>query len=334
MARLLLLDDDPSTLSWMTAALEAQGHEVVAFTSGAAALAAVSTSRPDLIVSDVLMPEMDGLVFARLVRQSAVPVLFVSLAKKEAEAVLVGAVGFVRKPASANEIRGAVDRALGDVHGRAAILVADDDPLVRELYMAFLGDFDVVAVENGAEALDVLRRRTIDLAIVDVHMPIMNGADLVKAMRSDRRWEHIPVIVETSDPSALEAPFWSALRVSRVMDKQAFASWLDGLLSHDELENAGSHLQRSSGAGLQPAATPSSFSRQRMAASALGHSKQLPPIPHVALDFDRGVQAAARGSATKTKTDSVRRGRDVTSDQRTASSRRHPPRRRNSDPGR
>jgi CheY-like chemotaxis protein len=232
MARLLLLDDDPPTLAWMTAALEAHGHEVVAFTSGAAALEAVSTSRPDLIVSDVLMPEMDGLVFARLVRRYRVPVLFVSLAKKEAEAVLVGATGFLRKPASANEIRRAVDRTLGDVDRRAAILVADDDPLVRELYTAFLEErFDVVAVEDGAQALEVLRRRVIDLAIVDVHMPVINGADLVKAMRAEPRWEHIPVIVETSDPTALDAPLWNALRVSRVMDKQGFAAWLDGLLA-------------------------------------------------------------------------------------------------------
>ena len=239
MARLLLLDDDPSTLTWMTAALEAHGHEVVAFTSGSAALTAVSTSHVDLIVADVLMPEMDGLVFARLVRRYAVPVLFVSLAKKEAEAVLVGAIGFLRKPASAMEVRRAVDRTLGDAHHRAAILVADDDPLVRELYVAFLeAKFDVVAVEDGAQALDVLRQRRIDLAIVDVHMPIMSGADLVRAMRADPRWEHVPVIVETSDPTALDAPLWSALRVSRVMDKQVFASWLDGMLTPPTEERA------------------------------------------------------------------------------------------------
>jgi CheY-like chemotaxis protein len=232
MARLLLLDDDASTLAWMTAALQAHGHEVVSFTSGSAALAVLSTARVDVIVADVLMPEMDGLAFARLVRRHAVPVLFVSLAKKEAEAVLAGAIGFLRKPASANEVRRAVDRVLSDRHHRAAVLVADDDPLVRELYVAFLeSKFDVVAVQDGAQALEVLRQRPIDLAIVDVHMPVMNGADLVKAMRADARWEHVPVIVETSDPTALDAPLWSALRVSRVMDKQVFAGWLDGMLA-------------------------------------------------------------------------------------------------------
>lgn len=231
MAKLLLLDDDASTLTWMSAALSARGHEITSFMSAKAALAAVPAFEPDLIVADVLMPEMDGLLFARLVRRHHVPVMFVSLAKKEAEAVLVGATGFVRKPASASEIRAAVERVLGEPERRATILVVDDDPLVRELYAAFLEPrFDVVTAENGKYALETLAERAVDLAIVDVHMPIMNGAELVKAMRADPRWERLPVIVETSDPTALDAPLWSTLRVSRVMDKTAFASWLDDLM--------------------------------------------------------------------------------------------------------
>lgn len=241
MAKLLLLDDDGATLTWMSAALAARGHTIASFVSAKAALDAVTDFKPDLIVADVLMPEMDGLVFARLVRQHSVPVMFVSLAKKEAEAVLVGATGFLRKPASAPEVRTVVERILGDPKRRATILVADDDLLVQELYRAYLEPrFEVVAVENGKLALDALERRSFDLAIVDVHMPEMNGAELVKAMRNDARWERLPVIVETSDPTALEAPLWSTLRVSRVMDKTAFASWLDELMKPPVTESKSS----------------------------------------------------------------------------------------------
>jgi CheY-like chemotaxis protein len=241
MAKLLLLDDDPATLAWVGAALTARGHEVAAFTSGRNALAAVPELHPDLIVADVLMPEMDGLMFARLVRRHEVPVMFVSLAKREAEAVLVGATGFVRKPASAPEIRAAVDRILGEPKRRSTILVVDDDPLVSEIYRTFLEPrFEVATAENGAVALEVLGRRPVDLAIVDVHMPVMNGAELVRAMRADPRWERLPVIIETSDPTALDAPLWSTLRVSRVMDKQGFASWLDEILKAPVKESAAS----------------------------------------------------------------------------------------------
>jgi CheY-like chemotaxis protein len=231
MAKLLLVDDDTPTLTWMSAALRSRGHEIASFTSPKAALAALPHLAPDLIIADILIPEMDGLVFARLVRRHHVPVMFVSIAKKEAEAVLVGATGYVRKPASAPEIRAAVERILGSPKGRARILVADDDVLVLQLYEAYLASrFDVIAVENGAQALEALQRHSVDLAIVDVHMPVMNGAELIKAMRADPRWERTPVIVETTDSTALDAPLWSTLRVARVMDKTTFASWLDDIL--------------------------------------------------------------------------------------------------------
>src|SRR5262249_40321135 len=73
MAKLLLLDDEPVTLEWMAAALTSVGHEVRAYRSGRDALAALTEWRPDLIVADILMPELDGVAFARLVRAHGGP---------------------------------------------------------------------------------------------------------------------------------------------------------------------------------------------------------------------------------------------------------------------
>jgi len=132
MASLLILDDDEGTLAWMSAALAGLGHNVRAFRSGRDALAVLADWRPDLIIADILMPEMDGLTFARLVqRLKDVPVMFVSIAKKQAEAILTGAVGYVQKPATAQEVRNAVASVLGRGAHQNAILVVDDDPDIR-----------------------------------------------------------------------------------------------------------------------------------------------------------------------------------------------------------
>ncbi len=65
-----------------------------AFTTATDAVRELDTFHPDLIVSDILMPEIDGLAFARIVRRrGGIPLMFVSIAKKQAEAVLAGAVG-------------------------------------------------------------------------------------------------------------------------------------------------------------------------------------------------------------------------------------------------
>jgi CheY-like chemotaxis protein len=94
MAKLLVLDDEPETLEWMAAALTSVGHEVHLCSSGRQALAELGTWRPDLIVADILMPELDGLAFARLAHASGgPPVMFISIAMKQAAAVRTGAVG-------------------------------------------------------------------------------------------------------------------------------------------------------------------------------------------------------------------------------------------------
>jgi CheY-like chemotaxis protein len=229
MAKLLIVEDDEGTLSWMSAALAMMGHDVRGFIGGQAALDAASSWRPDLIVTDIMMPEMDGLTFARLVRRHRdVPVMFVSIARKQAEAVLLGAAGYVQKPATAAEIREAVARVLGQPRGRNTILIVDDDADIRQIYRASLEpSFNVIEAEHGAIALDRLHKHRVDLAIVDVHMPVMNGTELIRAIRADPALERLPVIVQTSDLVALRAPVWRDLRVAQLVDKADFLNWLD-----------------------------------------------------------------------------------------------------------
>ena len=232
MAKLLMVDDDVVALEWMRAALESRGHEVSAFASARAALAALDTSAPELIVADILMPEIDGIAFARMVRRHrTVPIVFVSIAKKQAEAVIAGATAYVQKPASAAEVRAVIERVLGERASRSTILVVDDDPDIRELYQAFLEPrFEAVTASNGVEALEVLRSRRVDLAVVDIHMPVMNGAELIRAIRADPKQDVLPIIVQTSDRTALNAPVWRSLRVSQVMDKSSFVDWFEAQL--------------------------------------------------------------------------------------------------------
>jgi CheY-like chemotaxis protein len=228
MTKLLLLDNEPEALEWLTAALTTEGDEVRAYETGKAALAGVDDWRPDLIIADVLMPEMDGFAFARLVRAHAgPPIIFISIAMKRAEAVLAGAVGYVQKPATANEVRAAVHEVLGHQHKRSTILVVDDDADARELFRQYLGSaFRVVEAEDGADALAKLRQRPVDLVITDFHMPKMNGLELIRELRADPALERTPVIVQTSDRVALASPVWRDLDVAYRIEKSDFLRWL------------------------------------------------------------------------------------------------------------
>jgi two-component system response regulator PilR (NtrC family) len=79
---------------------------------------------------------------------------------------------------------GSPRRSLGD-GGTARILVVDDERSMRELLAIVLGreGYEVVAAENGRQALDELERRPVDLLISDIHMPDMTGLDVLRTAK-------------------------------------------------------------------------------------------------------------------------------------------------------
>jgi two-component system, chemotaxis family, chemotaxis protein CheY len=82
------------------------------------------------------------------------------------------------------------------------ILVADDSTATRALIAAALADLQNVRVERvstGIEALKLLSTIEIDLVLTDIHMPEINGLELVRFIKSDERLRSIPVIVISTE---------------------------------------------------------------------------------------------------------------------------------------
>jgi two-component system response regulator MtrA len=107
----LIADDDADILSLVKAVLERSGHEVVAASDGAEALASVRARRPDLVVLDIAMPEVDGLEVLRRLRAdpttSELPVVLLSARAQEADVergFAIGASAYLKKPFSPREL--------------------------------------------------------------------------------------------------------------------------------------------------------------------------------------------------------------------------------------
>ena len=104
MATIALVDDDENILTSVSMALEADGHTVNKFEDGAKALEFVQATPPDLVVSDIKMPTMDGMELLRRIRQnSALPLIFLTSKDEEIDEVLgltMGADDYVKKPFS------------------------------------------------------------------------------------------------------------------------------------------------------------------------------------------------------------------------------------------
>jgi CheY-like chemotaxis protein len=227
MARILIVDDDSETLAWMEVALSREGHDVQVATSAQRALSLMDQWTPDLVLTDVLMPETDGWAFSRMIARHHIPLMFITVVPAEGEGVIRGASGFIRKPVTPASLRSAVERALGTVRGRPTLLVADDEPEIRMAIMEILSPaFDVLGAENGAEALQLMEQHEVAVLITDVRMPVMDGRELVRRVRRNPRWAKLPVLVQTGDREAARLPDWGELQVERVMSKDEFVDWL------------------------------------------------------------------------------------------------------------
>ena len=81
--------------------------------------------------------------------------------------------------------------------GRKRVLVVDDSMTVRAVQRQLLTSrgYDVDEAVDGVEAWSILRAGAYHLAVVDVDMPRMNGLELVRAVRADRRLARLPVVI-------------------------------------------------------------------------------------------------------------------------------------------
>ena len=85
------------------------------------------------------------------------------------------------------------------------VLVVDDQEINRDVLGLILeDDYDVIFAENGREALELMRERLDELSIVllDLMMPVMNGFEVMEAVRADDQLRQVPIIVLTAEKSA------------------------------------------------------------------------------------------------------------------------------------
>ncbi|HSW41815.1 MAG TPA: response regulator transcription factor [Patescibacteria group bacterium] len=109
MARtILIVDDEPTLRETLAEVLDADGFRVVTAADGREALARFREHRPDLVVLDLMLPELSGIEVCRIIRQeSGIPILMLTAKSSELDKVLgleLGADDYVTKPFSLREL--------------------------------------------------------------------------------------------------------------------------------------------------------------------------------------------------------------------------------------
>jgi DNA-binding response OmpR family regulator len=109
--RIVVADDDPIVIKFLSAVFQDEGFEVRVAEDGEKALRVIREARPDLVILDLVMPYRDGFEVCQMIRSTAetsrVPVIILSMKEREQDALRafeVGADDFIRKPFNALEL--------------------------------------------------------------------------------------------------------------------------------------------------------------------------------------------------------------------------------------
>jgi DNA-binding response OmpR family regulator len=125
MARtILVVDDEPTILEALAESLERDGYVVITAADGRSALARFRSGRPDLVVLDLMLPELSGIEVCRIIRaESAVPILMLTAKDSEIDKVVgleLGADDYMTKPFSLRELAARIRALFRRVEGQEA----------------------------------------------------------------------------------------------------------------------------------------------------------------------------------------------------------------------
>jgi PAS domain S-box-containing protein len=209
--RVLIVDDDDDFRGLMRAQLSHAGYEVLDARDAASAFQIARAARPDVITVDLLMPGIDGWGFIDRLRQEEgldkIPIVIVSgAADAKTDARLPIDVSVIAKGEGHDRLLREISLALAGRRG-ATILVAEDDADLRDVLSASLTrtGHRVLQARDGAEALAAIERDQVDLLVLDLVMPNIDGFEVLARLKDTAKGLTIPVIVVTgTDRSTTE----------------------------------------------------------------------------------------------------------------------------------
>lgn len=163
---LLVVDDDPAIRAALAEELAAAGYEVLQAADGERGAALAERADPDLVITDLAMPGLDGFALVqRLRRRSAVPILVLSVRGAEEDKVRaldLGADDYVTKPFSARELAARVRthlRSAGSEGGGPEVLRFPDLEIDRARRRVFQGGREVRLTPTELAILELLAAR-------------------------------------------------------------------------------------------------------------------------------------------------------------------------------
>lgn len=209
--KILIVEDSPTQAELLKYLLEKHGYHISTAHNGMEALDLIKEQKPMIVISDIIMPEMDGYQLCEHIKKDEnlrdIIVILLTILSDPGDVLKgleCGADDFMIKPYLEDTIIRHIEQTIFLKRNTAElkkndieIMVVEDSPTQAEaLKMLFYGNgYKVIMAENGKVALDLARKHVPDLILSDILMPEMDGYELCSAIKNDKALKEIPVML-------------------------------------------------------------------------------------------------------------------------------------------
>jgi len=217
--KVLLIEDERIPREQLARVIREEGFEVLVAENGRIGLDIFKKERPEIIVTDVKMPDIDGLEVMHTVRRFSKDIQIILItAYGETDMVIAalreGALDYLKKPLDLDQLTLALGRArekileLKKTPVFPVLLLAEDEEGTRERLARLLEKegWKVFQVANGEEAVNIFQQEKIDIVILDIKMPKKDGIQALHEMRGiSKDFEAIILTGYGDEKSAIQA---------------------------------------------------------------------------------------------------------------------------------
>jgi two-component system cell cycle response regulator len=229
-AKVLVVDDEEMIINFFLAALGEEGYQLEVAHNGREAIDKAKAFLPDVILLDVVMPELNGYQVAEYLKRdpgtSGTPIILVTgmgSIEDKVKGLESGADDFLTKPFNLQELLARVHsliklkqaqdqlKALGKQgvshpqiralkSHKHLVLVVEDDRRITDICRTLLntGGYETEVAHDAGQALEYIAETVPDLILLDLMLPDMGGLELLKEIRGMPALSEVPVIIITA----------------------------------------------------------------------------------------------------------------------------------------
>ena len=212
--RILIVDDDRMMVKTLQDILKVKGHLAEGVYSGSEAVDKINAGHFDCILTDIKMPEMNGVELHQAIKamQPDLPVVLMTAYatdKLVEEGLAERAIASLTKPLDMNRLL----HFFSALREERTVVIVDDDPL----FCKTLGDilqvrgFTVTQITDPHSVMDKLRQDG-QIVLLDMKLNGVNGLDVIKKIKEE--YPHLPVILMTGYRNEMNAVIEAALKIS------------------------------------------------------------------------------------------------------------------------